>query len=421
MTLLENAKAGIITREMEECAKFEGLSAEYIRQGIADGTICIPINPLHTNALPYAIGRKLKTKVNANIGTSPMKIDLIEELAKLEVTIKAGAHFVMDLSTGGNLTEIRQEMIKRSTIPVGTVPIYELMVKYKNETNVGIDEFLEILENHGQQGVDFLTIHNAVTEACIPMVEKRLGGVVSRGGSYLIKWIKENKKESFLYTHFDQILEVCKKYDMALSIGDGLRPGCLADATDEAQIHELKTQGELQKRAFDFGVQVFIEGPGHIPLNQVQKNMELEREICNDAPFYVLGPIVTDVAPGYDHITSAIGGAVAAMSGAAFLCYVTRAEHLKLPSLNDVREGVITCRIAAHAADIAKGIKGARDWDDHVSRLRANLDWKNELEAVIDPQLAKSMRDGDCINDEEVCSMCGEFCSVKTIRDMKNK
>ncbi len=416
MTQLISAKNGIITKEMEEVARYEEIDSEVVREEIAKGRLVIPCNKNSVKKV-FGVGRLLRTKINANIGSSPLKNCMNTELRKLKVAVENGAEFVMDLSTGGDLNKIREEMIKNSDVPLGTVPIYQLMVDYENRTDVGIEEFLKILEEQGEQGVDFVTIHCGIVRDCVPMLDSRIGGVVSRGGSYLIKWMKDNDKENFLYEYFDRILDVCNKYDMTLSLGDGLRPGCLADATDEAQIHELKVLGELTLRAWEKGVQVIIEGPGHVPMDQIKKNMDLQKEYCHSAPFYVLGPIVTDIAPGYDHVTSAIGGAMAAYYGASFLCYVTRAEHLRLPSVEDVKEGVVCTKIAAHSADVARGL--GRKRDDELSRLRAKLDWENELKLAIDPETAIKMRKEDNPEDD-VCSMCGEFCSVKRIRDLKN-
>jgi len=418
MTQLEMARKNSVTKEMEIVAEKEKIDINRLIHHIANGKIVIPASKLHKNISPIGIGKDLKIKVNANIGSSPDKADIDFELQKLYVCIDAKADTVMDLSTGGDIDKIRQAIIKNSNIPVGTVPVYQAACKVDNVTELNENDFIEGINRHIKDGVDFITIHAGLTRSSLPFIKKRLMGSVSRGGALTLKWMIHNNQENPLYENFDIILDMAKKYDVTLSLGDGLRPGCLKDATDKAQISELEVLGELTKRAWEKNVQVMIEGPGHIPLHEIKKNVDLEKKICNGAPFYVLGPLVTDVAPGYDHITSAIGGCVAGFYGADFLCYVTPAEHLGLPDIEDVREGVISSRIAAHAADIARGIEGAMDWDNSMSRARSELDWKKMIELSINPQLAEKIRQRCTDADEDVCSMCGKFCSVKTSKSV---
>ena len=417
MTQLSLAKEGIITEAMRQVAKAEGVDPDVIRQGVADGTIVIPIN---TNRKFDArgIGKGLKTKVNANIGTSPEHIDLDEEVDKLKVAIAAGADSVMDLSTGGDLDHIRQTIISESCVMIGTVPIYGVATKLQQEDRnvyeMDVEELFDDIERHGEQGVDFITVHCGVTQQSIAALESspRVAGVVSRGGAILRAWMKHNKKENPLYEFYDRLLEIAFRFDMTLSLGDGLRPGAIADATDRGQVEELVVLGDLSRRAREAGVQVMIEGPGHVPLDQVEANVLMEKRLCDDAPFYVLGPLTTDVAPGYDHITGAIGGAIAAAAGADFLCYVTPAEHLRLPTVKDVREGVIAARIAAHSGDIAKGLPGATDWDLEMSKCRKSLDWEGMYKLAIDPDLARQRRADSEAYDQMVCTMCGKLCSI---------
>ena len=419
MTQLEQAKFNDISKEMEDIARDENLKPKELMRLIAQGRAVITASTLHSNVKPLGIGEGLRTKINANIGTSQTKHDIGEELEKLNIAVKYGADTVMDLSTGGNIDEVRRLIIKNSEVPIGTVPIYQAAIE--NDTIVDLTEsdLIKGIKKHIQDGVDFITVHCGLTKDSIKLIKKRTMGVVSRGGSFLVKWMEHNNRENPLYESFDKILFWTKKYDVTLSLGDGLRPGCLKDATDKAQLHELKTLGELQKKAFDENVQSIIEGPGHVPMDQIEHNMKLQKEMCNNAPFYVLGPLVTDIAPGYDHITSAIGGTLAAMHGASFLCFVTPKEHLGLPNIEDVKQGVIASKIAAHAADIAKGIKGARDWDDKMSGARADLDWNKMMELAIDPETAKKFRAECKPEGEEVCSMCGKFCSVKINKELK--
>jgi len=419
MTRIEIARSGKITDEMEEVAKAEGVPAEFVRKNLADGTLIIPRNILRRRIKPLAIGAGLRTKVNANIGTSEDSAEAADELKKLEVAVSAGADAVMDLSTGGNLDEIRKMILKESPVSVGTVPIYQAAVssrkKGRSFVEIAGEEFFEAIERHAEDGVDFITVHCGVTRKTVETMEKqgRIMGIVSRGGALTYEWMKINKKENPLYEGFPRLLKIAKKYDMVLSLGDGLRPGCLKDATDRAQIEELVTLGELARIANKDGVGVMIEGPGHMPIDQIEANVILEKKLCGGAPFYVLGPLVTDIAPGYDHITSAIGGAIAAASGADFLCYVTPSEHLRLPTVEDVRMGVIASKIAAHAGDIAKKIPGAIDRDIEMSRNRKALNWDEQIRLSIDPATAKALRESSPPMDTDVCTMCGSLCAMK--------
>jgi len=419
MTKIEIARSGKITDEMEEVAKAEGVPAEFVRKNLADGTLIIPRNILRRRIKPLAIGAGLRTKVNANIGTSEDSAEAADELKKLEVAVSAGADAVMDLSTGGNLDEIRKMILKESPVSVGTVPIYQAAVssrkKGRSFVEIAGEEFFEAIERHAEDGVDFITVHCGVTRKTVETMEKqgRIMGIVSRGGALTYEWMKINRKENPLYEGFPRLLKIAKKYDMVLSLGDGLRPGCLKDATDRAQIEELVTLGELARIANKDGVGVMIEGPGHMPIDQIEANVILEKKLCGGAPFYVLGPLVTDIAPGYDHITSAIGGAIAAASGADFLCYVTPSEHLRLPTVEDVRMGVIASKIAAHAGDIAKKIPGAIDRDIEMSRNRKALNWDEQIRLSIDPATAKALRESSPPMDTDVCTMCGSLCAMK--------
>jgi phosphomethylpyrimidine synthase len=423
MTKMELAKSGKTSGEMVDVAKEEGVETEFIRQGVAQGSIVVVRNNSHDWIRPLGIGKGLRTKINANIGTSKDHCSIEEEIKKLEVAVSAGADSIMDLSTGGPIREIRREILARSPVIIGTVPIYQAAVAAAEEkghiARMSADEIFRTIEEHGKEGVDFVTVHCGVTLKGIEILREdgRLLDVVSRGGVFLIEWMVYNEKENPLYENFDRLLDIARRYDLTLSLGDGLRPGCLADATDRAQIHELKTLGELTEKAWDAGVQVIVEGPGHVPINQIERNVRLEKEICKGAPFYVLGPLVTDIAPGYDHITGAIGGAIAASAGADFLCYVTPSEHLRLPAVEDVKEGVLASKIAAHAADIAKGVKGAIERDNKFSRMRKNLDWEGQISNSLDPDKARKMRNESIPVDSDVCTMCGEFCSIRSVRD----
>ncbi|MBI5893241.1 MAG: phosphomethylpyrimidine synthase ThiC [Deltaproteobacteria bacterium] len=418
MTQLIQARNNITTPEMKKVALKEGVSPEFIRKGIADGNIVITKNKKH-DIEPLAIGAGLRTKVNTNIGTSQDRVDMALELEKLKTAVEAGTDAVMDLSTGGPVDEIRKGIIRESPISIGTVPVYQAAIeavnKGKSFVELTADELFEIIEKHAGDGVDFITVHCGVTRKSVERLKKegRIMGIVSRGGALTAEWMNYNKKENPLFENYDRLLEIAKEYDMVLSLGDGLRPGCLADATDRGQIEELITLGELTQTAWDAGVQVMIEGPGHMPLNQIEANILLQKRLCHNAPFYVLGPLVTDVAPGYDHITSAIGGAIAAKAGADFLCYVTPSEHLRLPTVEDVREGVIASRIAAHAGDISKGVKNAMDWDINMSKARKSLNWDEQIRLSIDPQKARVLRESSPPSDKDVCTMCGSLCAIK--------
>ncbi len=427
MTQLEAAKKGIITGEMKKVAADERISIKELAALIARGEVIIPVNIKHKKVKPIGIGKNMKIKINANIGSSQDVCDTKLELKKLKTAVDSGADTVMDLSTGGNLKKIRKAILNASSVPIGTVPIYEIITNAakakKAFEKITADDIFKTIQEQAEQGVDFITVHCGVTRETVKalIAGKRILGMVSRGGTFLASWIMKNKTENPLYEYFDRLLDIAYKYDMTLSLGDGMRPGCLADATDKPQIKELKTLGEMAKRAYKRNVQVMIEGPGHVPINQIIKNMKLQKKYCNNAPFYVLGPLVTDIAPGYDHITSAIGGAIAAANGADFLCYVTPAEHLKLPDIEDVREGVIASKIAAHAADIARGIPGARDRDDEMARARRNLNWEKQAMLSINPLKAKKMRESSRPKMEDVCTMCGEFCAIKEMKCLRDK
>ncbi len=423
MTQLEFAKKNIITALMRKLAAIEGIKPLDLMHLVRAGKVVIPLNINHKIKKPCAIGATLSTKVNANIGTSTDESGICDEIEKLKTAIKYGADALMDLSVGANLSKIRKEVLKYSTVPVGTVPVYEVavraQVRNKNFLKFSAEDVLSVLEEQAKQGVDFFTIHCGVTKKSVRILEKhkRLMGIVSRGGAIVASWMKLYKKENPFYSHFDRILDIAHKYDVTLSLGDGLRPGSVLDATDKAQIAELKILGSLAKRARVRGVQVMIEGPGHVPINQIEKNIALEKKYCSGAPFYVLGPLVTDVAPGYDHITSAIGGAIAAGFGADFLCYVTPAEHLRHPTVNDVREGVIASRIAAHAGDLVKRKKAAIKWDRSISAARKARDWKKQIQLSIDPEKARQYRLSSKPKLSNVCTMCGEYCSIKLMED----
>jgi len=426
MTQLAQAKKGIITEEMKQVSADEHLEPDMIAEGVAQGIIVIPKN-INRKFLARGIGKGLRTKVNANFGTSEVRNLLEEELEKLRAAVEAKADSIMDLSTGGVLDTIRQEILKQSPLMVGTVPIYQVMVEFAcrgdSYGEVTPDDIFSVIDKHAQQGVDFITVHCGVTRDSVERLEKegRIGGVVSRGGSFLITWMKHQDRENPLYQDFGRLVDIARKYDVTLSLGDGLRPGAIADSTDRCQVQELVTLGELAQYAFDQDVQVMIEGPGHIPLDQIVLNVHLEKALCRGAPFYVLGPLPTDVAPGYDHITAAIGGAIAAGAGADFLCYVTPAEHLRLPTVEDVREGVIATRIAAHCGDIVKNIKGARELDAEMSKKRRALDWEGMYQLAIDPEHAREIRRQSETYMDKVCSMCGEFCAIKMDSQRKLK
>jgi phosphomethylpyrimidine synthase len=420
MTQLELARKGTISPQMSLVAKKEEVEAEFVRRGVAEGTIVIPANVNHKNLVPYGIGQGLKTKVNANIGTSSDFGNLDTELEKLKVAIDCGADTVMDLSTGGDISAIRRAIIGSSPLPIGTVPIYqagiEAIARHGAIVKMTVDELFSTIEEHARDGVDFMTVHCGVTQATIARLREqgRVADVVSRGGAFSIGWMLHNEQENPLYEYYDRLLEIAHEFDVTLSLGDGMRPGCLADATDRAQVAELITLGELVPRAQQAGVQVMIEGPGHLPLNQIEANVQLEKAICQGAPFYVLGPLVTDIAAGYDHISGAIGGAIAAAAGADFLCYVTPAEHLSLPDPEDVKQGVIASRIAAHAADIVKGVKGAPEWDTKMSLARKKLDWGEQAKLSLDAERSRLVH-GKHASSGGACSMCGKFCAMELV------
>ena len=420
-TQMQFARQGVVTKEMEFVAREENLSPEFIREGVAKGNIAICCNVNHKNLKPCGVGAGLRVKVNANIGTSDSFPELAPELGKLHAAIAAGADSIMDLSTGGNITASRRAIIGASDVMVGTVPIYQVAVKtiqkYGAVVEMTKEDLFDVIRMQAQDGADFMTLHCGINRNVLKALtdEGRIMDVVSRGGSFITGWMLHNGEENPLYEYFDEVLDICEEYDVTISLGDGLRPGCIADATDRAQIQELLNLGELTQRAWERGVQVMVEGPGHMPYDQIETNMKLQKRICHGAPFYVLGPLVTDVAPGYDHITSAIGGTLAAVSGADFLCYVTPAEHLGLPDIEDVREGVIASKIAAHAADLARGNKEAWAWDNAMALARKNLDWEKQLSLAIDPVKAREYRFKKNKTGEEACSMCGEYCAVKIV------
>jgi len=423
MTQMSEARAGRITPEMTAVAQAEKMDVELLRERIAKGEIIIPKNRNHHKVRPTGVGTGLRTKTNANIGTSEGRSSIEQELVKARTAVEAGVDAIMDLSTGGDLMASLQAIIDEVDVVIGTVPIYPTAVMTIRETgaltHLDPEHLFSIIEQQAKMGVDFFTVHCGVTMNTIERLKKqgRLMDIVSRGGSFLTTWMIANEKENPLFEQYDRLLDICRKHDVTLSLGDGFRPGALADATDRAQIQELITLGELTQRAWDADVQVMIEGPGHVPLNEIKTNIQIQKKLCMNAPFYVLGPLVTDVAPGYDHITSAIGGAIAGAAGADFLCYVTPGEHLRLPGLDEVHQGVIATRIAAHAADIAKGIPGAIEWDHAMSKARKELDWETQLNLAIDPINARRIRSEAPPQEEDVCTMCGEYCAVKLVQE----
>ncbi len=429
-TQMQLAREGKVTDAMRHVAEEEHVAVEAVRERVAKGTIAICANVNHLaqgNFQPRGVGEGLRTKVNANIGTSSTFPEIAPELEKLDEAVKCGADAVMDLSTGDGIDESRRRIIEHSPIMVGTVPLYQATVRSIREHGAVVemtdDDILETIEAHAKDGADFMTLHCGVTRAAIEAMraQGRVMDIVSRGGSFIAGWMLHNEQENPLYEHFDDILDICERYDVTISLGDGMRPGCTADATDRAQLTELITLGSLVDRAWRRGVQVMVEGPGHVPFDQIKANMQLEKRLCRNAPFYVLGPLVTDIAPGYDHITSAIGGTLAAASGADFLCYVTPAEHLALPTIEDVHTGVITARIAAHAADLVKNVPGSRDWDRKMAEARKQLDWKAQMDLAIDPELAREKRGARNPEDEGACSMCGDYCAVEIIHKYFDK
>ncbi|KPK43014.1 MAG: phosphomethylpyrimidine synthase [Omnitrophica WOR_2 bacterium SM23_29] len=420
MTQIEIAKNNKYSPEVKVISKYERLNLETLRQRVSRGRIVIPHNKKRKIVKPCGIGEGLTTKINANLGTSPFRQSIKDELKKLEIAIRYGADTVMDLSTGGDLNKIREEIIKHSSVPVGTVPIYEAAVnvqkKYGSFLNMDAEEMFEVLEKQAVDGVDFFTIHAGVTQKNLSFLwkkSKRIAGIVSRGGAILACWMRKHKRENPFFEYFDRVLDIAHRYDITLSLGDGLRPGSIFDANDKAQDSELSTLGELTKLAWKKSVQIMIEGPGHVRLDKIKENVLLEKKVCGGAPFYVLGPLVTDIASGYDHISSAIGGAIAASYGADFLCFVTPSEHLRLPSIEDVREGVIASRIAAHSSDLVKGIKSALDWDRDMSIARRKRNWQSQIKLSLDPEKATRYYGTRKKSLNDVCSMCGKYCAIK--------
>lgn len=419
-TQMEAARKNIITPEMKACAKEENISEEELRAQIAKGIAVIPANPSHRGLVPHAVGSKLTTKINVNLGVSRDCKDYDVEMQKVLSAVDLGAEAIMDLSSHGNTQPFRQKLCRECPAMVGTVPVYDAVIHYQRDLGeLTARDFVDVVRLHAEDGVDFVTLHCGITQKTIEEVKagKRKMNLVSRGGSLVFAWMAMTGEENPFYEYYDEIVEICREHDVTISLGDACRPGCLADATDATQIGELLRLGELTERAWERDVQVMVEGPGHVPLDQIAANMKIQETICHGAPFYVLGPLVTDIAPGYDHITGAIGGAIAAMNGAAFLCYVTPAEHLALPNVEDVRNGIIASKIAAHAADIAKGIPGARDRDDRMADARRKLDWDAQFAEALDPVTAKSIRDSRLPEDDhsDTCSMCGKFCAVRSI------
>lgn len=418
VTQMEAARNNIITKEIRTVAEKEFISEEQLMKLVAEGKVIIPCNKNHKAISPNGIGASLKTKINVNLGTSRDVKSLDLEMEKVNRAVKMGAEAIMDLSSFGDTRKFRRMLTETCPAMIGTVPIYDAVVYYhKPLIQITTEEWIDIVRAHAEDGVDFMTIHCGINKETARKFKrnKRMMNIVSRGGSIIFTWMEMTGKENPFYEHFDDLLEICREYDVTLSLGDACRPGSIADGTDASQIEELITLGELTRRAWASDVQVMIEGPGHMPMSQIAANMEIQKTLCHGAPFYVLGPIVTDIAPGYDHITSAIGGAIAAQNGAAFLCYVTPAEHLRLPDVDDVKEGIIAAKIAAHAADIAKGIPHAAEWDDKMSTARHNLDWNRMFELAIDPEKARSYRESSQPQKEDTCSMCGNFCAVKNM------
>ena len=417
-TQMEAARKHIITPQMKTVAEKERVDVEWLRERVAAGTICIPANIHHTSLSAEGIGTGLRTKINVNLGISGDCHDYTDEMKKVDLAIQFGCEAIMDLSNYGKTSTFRKQLIEKSPAMIGTVPMYDAIgYLEKDLKEIKAEDFLRVIEAHAKEGVDFQTIHAGINRRAVEALkrQKRLTNVVSRGGSLIFAWMEMTGNENPFYEYYDEILDICREYDVTISLGDACRPGCLADATDVCQIEELVRLGELTKRAWEKDVQVMVEGPGHVPLDQVEANMKVQQSICQGAPFYVLGPIVTDVAPGYDHITSAIGGAVAAMSGAAFLCYVTPAEHLALPNLEDVKQGIMASKIAAHAADIAKGVRGAREIDDKMADARRKLDWEAQWECAMDPETAKRIWNERKPEHDDTCSMCGKFCAVRSM------
>ncbi len=420
-TQMDAACKGILTPQMEEVLQNESISKQDLMEKMSQGRIVIPANRNHTNLRAGGVGEGLTTKINANLGVSKDVCSFDGEMNKAELALKFKADAIMDLSVSGDTEGFRKRLVKDVPVMIGTVPIYDTLTRTGKPTEeLTLDDWFRTVEIHAENGIDFITIHAGMTSKCVQSIttNPRLCGIVSRGGAILFEWIKKTGKENPFYEHFDRLLDICEKHDVCISLGDGLRPGAIKDSTDAPQIEELITLGELTKRAWERKVQVMIEGPGHVPLHEVEMNMQLQKKLCHNAPFYVLGPLVTDIAPGYDHITSAIGGALAAMHGADFLCYVTPAEHLRLPSAEDVKEGIIASKIAAHAGDLAKGIPGAIDRDNAMSAARGKLDWEGQFELALDPEKARAYRDSSKPKDGDVCTMCGDFCAVKRVEGL---
>lgn len=417
-TQMDAARKGVITEEMRQVSEYENIPVEELRELIAKGQVAIPANINHTSRKSYGIGFHLKTKINVNLGTSRDCLDLDVEMQKVQAAVDMGAEAIMDLSSFGDTRKFRRKLTSECSAIIGTVPIYDAVVYYnKPLRDITSDEWMKVVKMHAEDGVDFMTIHCGINRETAKRFKesKRHTNIVSRGGSIIFAWMELTGNENPFYERYDELLDICEKYDVTISLGDACRPGSIEDASDISQISELIELGRLTQRAWDHNVQVMIEGPGHMPLNQIKANMEIQQTICKGAPFYVLGPLVTDVAPGYDHITSAIGGAIAATYGASFLCYVTPAEHLRLPTVDDVKEGIIASKIAAHAADVAKGVKGAKEWDYQMSEARRELDWERQFELAIDPEKARRYRAESKPEKEDTCSMCGKMCAVRNI------
>lgn len=417
-TQRESAISGIITKEMEIVAKKEYRSPEEIMELVASGKVAIPANHNHKSLNPEGVGSMLRTKINVNLGVSKDCANYDEEMEKVNAAVSMGAEAIMDLSSHGDTIPFREKLVAECPAMIGTVPVYDSVIHYQRDlATITAKEFLDVIKLHAEEGVDFVTLHCGITRRTIEQIKKhnRKMNIVSRGGSLVFAWMSMTGEENPFYEYYDEILEICREHDVTISLGDACRPGCLADAGDVAQIEELVTLGELTKRAWNAGVQIMVEGPGHVPLDQVEANMKIQQSICMGAPFYVLGPIVTDIAPGYDHITSAIGGAVAAMSGAAFLCYVTPAEHLALPNIDDVKQGIMASKIAAHAADVAKHIPHAIERDNMMADARRNFEWDKQWELSLDPETAKKIRESRAPESEDTCSMCGKFCAVRSM------
>ncbi len=417
-TQMDAARKGIVTREMEIVAKSENMDVQELRALVAEGKVAIPANKNHKSLVPQGVGQGLKTKINVNLGISKDCDDIDKEMEKVKVALDMKAEAIMDLSNYGKTAKFREKLVEMSTAMIGTVPMYDVVGFYDKELkDISVDEFFKVVEKHAQDGVDFVTIHAGLNRETINTFKrnKRITNIVSRGGSLLFAWMELNQRENPFYEYFDRLLDICEKYDLTLSLGDACRPGSIADATDASQIKELMVLGELTKRAWERNVQVIIEGPGHMAINEIEANMLLQKRLCHGAPFCVLGPLVTDVAPGYDHITSAIGGAIAASYGADFLCYVTPAEHLRLPNLDDMKEGIVAVKIAAHAADIAKGIKGASQWDNEMSKARQELDWEKMFTLALDEEKPRKYRKESTPHHEDSCTMCGKMCSMRNM------